>query len=359
MPLITRPISDDDAEALIELIGSAYAEHPGCVLDLPGVDGDLLAPAATAAATGGRWWVVVDPDAPGRCEPSKDASRVDGEVVASIGAGPRLADGTVELERLYVAPSHRRRGLASALVSRVEAHAAGLAATGIELWSDTRFSDAHRLYARLGYRPDVRTRELHDPSATTERRFVRALTPPAPRRTVVWDGPHGRDTCQLRDLPDGTLLAGVVGEMRYLVEVDGAWRPRCVEITDEYGTRRLTSDGLGRWWRQGAPIAELAGCLGVAIETTPATIALPLRRRAADPAETATHGTGDSDGTIADEAVWLRVPGPRIERLARRYERRGVERWSYTSPRAGAADLELEVDPDGLLRRDDHRWSRR
>jgi hypothetical protein len=48
-----RPVEDGDRDALIALIGAAYDEHPGCVLDLPGVDADLCAPATTAAARGG------------------------------------------------------------------------------------------------------------------------------------------------------------------------------------------------------------------------------------------------------------------------------------------------------------------
>jgi len=41
------------------------------------------------------------------------------------------------------------------------------------LWTDSRFTDAHRLYARLGWGPTGATRELHDLSATTELEFVR------------------------------------------------------------------------------------------------------------------------------------------------------------------------------------------
>jgi len=41
------------------------------------------------------------------------------------------------------------------------------------LWTDSRFTDAHRLYARLGWGRTGATRELHDLSATTELEFVR------------------------------------------------------------------------------------------------------------------------------------------------------------------------------------------
>lgn len=45
----------------------------------------------------------------------------------------------------------------------------------IELWSDTRFEDAHRLYERLGY---VKTdsRKLDDVNATVEFKYERDIT---------------------------------------------------------------------------------------------------------------------------------------------------------------------------------------
>lgn len=154
-----RPVRDEDAEALIALIAAAYAEYPGCVLDLPGVDADLVAPATEAARRDGPWWVLEH----------------DGRIVGCIGAGPRRPDGHVELKRLYLAPEVRGRGIATALVRHVEAHATTLGAAAVDLWSDTRFTSAHTRYQALGYRPTGETRELHDPSNTTEYRFVREL----------------------------------------------------------------------------------------------------------------------------------------------------------------------------------------
>lgn len=159
-----RPLRAEDADDVIALVGGAYAEYPGCVLDLPGVDADLPVLAQRLADAGGHGWVVTD----------------GGRVVACVGVAPRVVDGDpgAELKRLYVAATHRRRGLGRALVRLVEAHADGaLGARAIELWSDTRFTDAHRLYERCGYRATGDTRDLDDPSHTTEYRFVRALVP--------------------------------------------------------------------------------------------------------------------------------------------------------------------------------------
>lgn len=154
-----RPVADTDSAQLIALIGDVFAEYPGCVLDLDGLDHDLLSPAREARERGGPWWVV----------------ERDGRIIATVGAGPLRADGHVELKRLYVSRDHRRQGLAAALVDLVERHAGEAGAQAVDLWSDTRFTDAHRLYQRLGYRDTGDRRDLHDPSQTTERRFRRPL----------------------------------------------------------------------------------------------------------------------------------------------------------------------------------------
>jgi putative acetyltransferase len=320
-PLPIRAVTDADAPALIGLIGAAYDEHPGCVLDLPGVDDDLPEPATAAARRGGRWWVVVDGD----------------ELVASAGTGAVDQYGVLELKRMYVAASHRRRGLASTLVGRVEAHAAGLGATTVELWSDTRFTDAHQLYARHGYRDTGERRQLHDPSDTTEIRFLREVAPAAPRRRVVWDGPNGIDTCELVDLPDGLLLRGRVDqlEVTYQVEVDAAGRTRTATVGEPDERRRLATDGEGRWWHDGTERDDLTGCTDVDIEATPATNTLPIRRMLAAGAERATV-----------VAAWVRVPGPAIVPSSQRYEQLGPDRWSYAS---GSFEAELTVDTDGVV----------
>ena len=183
---------DDDSAALIALVGGVFDEYPGCVLDLDDLDADLLAPVATIAASGGAWWVLpapphtATPHTPTADAVPPDVARPDTSTPNAAAAGQQVlmatigcsavVDGEVaELKRLYVAAAFRQRGLGRALVEHVEAHASAGGASAIELWSDTRFADAHRLYERLGYTATGETRELHDPSDTTEYRFVRHL----------------------------------------------------------------------------------------------------------------------------------------------------------------------------------------
>ncbi|MEX1177194.1 MAG: putative glycolipid-binding domain-containing protein [Nitriliruptor sp.] len=325
-----RRVTDADAERLTTLIAGAYAEHPGCVLDLPGVDDDLPAPATTAARRGSPWWVI----------------ERDGEVVASVGAGPRV-DDSVELKRLYVAPAARGRGLATHLVELVERQAAGLGAEEVELWSDTRFLDAHRLYTRLGYERTGRTRELHDPSETTEFEFVRRITPATPTATARWRGPGGATTATLTALPDGwSLTSDIPGDGGTIsIEADAAWRTCRAEVTTVASTRRLTADGAGRWWRDGDRAPELDGCEDVDVEDAPLTNTLPIRRLL--------HAGRTQDDT---RAAWIRVPGRAIEPLDQRYTHLGGDRWRYAS--ATGYETELTVDDHGLVVMYGDRWHR-
>jgi putative acetyltransferase len=160
LALLTRPARDADAEGLIELIGGIYAEYPGCVLDVDGEEPDLLAIASAYATKGGGFWVSIE--------------EASGALVGCVGwlpsADPRLS-GWVELRKLYVARTHRRRGLASSLCARVEEAARERGAGGVELWSDTRFLDAHRFYSSHGYRQQPGSRQLFDISRSSEYHF--------------------------------------------------------------------------------------------------------------------------------------------------------------------------------------------
>lgn len=154
-----RPARDDDAQDLFGLIALCFADYPGCYVDPHQDLTDLLAPGSAFAAKGGAFWVVED---------------ARGRAVAC--AAVDFPDpGTAELHRLYVRPDARRRGLGARLVGLVEERARGQGAIRLVFWSDTRFTDAHRLYERLGYerRPD--TRELGDISGSVEARFEKPL----------------------------------------------------------------------------------------------------------------------------------------------------------------------------------------
>jgi putative acetyltransferase len=152
---------DDDADALIALIGGVFAEYAGCVLDVDGELPELRAIATAYGAVGGRFHVA----------------ELHGSVCGCVGFVPAEADPSrgVELRKLYVAQSARRNGLGSELVGRIERAARERGMRYIDLWTDTRFGDAHRLYERVGFVRGAATRELHDRSASVEYYYRRDL----------------------------------------------------------------------------------------------------------------------------------------------------------------------------------------
>jgi putative acetyltransferase len=154
-----RDARDSDGPRLIALIGGVFDEYPGCILDVDGEMPELLAIASWFAARGGEFWV----------------DEVDGAVVACGGYTPASAPGGLELRKLYTRADQRGRGLGSSIVARVEAAARAKGCAYVDLWSDTRFLTAHRLYERLGYVRGPETRDLHDKSASVEYYFRKAL----------------------------------------------------------------------------------------------------------------------------------------------------------------------------------------
>jgi putative acetyltransferase len=150
---------DEDAWDLVGLVAGCWSEYPGCILDVHGEEPDLLAIATAYAARNGRFWVVEE----------------DGRLVASVGLAPARAPDAVLLQKLYVARAARGKGLGSKLVDLVETEASARRATAVELWTDTRFEPAHRLYERLGYVRNGTTRELHDLSNSVEYHYRKEL----------------------------------------------------------------------------------------------------------------------------------------------------------------------------------------
>lgn len=159
LQLKIREARDDDAEQLIGLIERCYAEYEGCVLDVDGEAPELRAIATYHAQHGGRFWVAES----------------SGQLLASAGLVAGSEPDVMEMKKVYVAKEARQVGLGARLCSLVEAEAMSRRATAIDLWSDTRFLDAHRLYEKRGYVRGTKTRELHDKSKSVEYYFRKAL----------------------------------------------------------------------------------------------------------------------------------------------------------------------------------------
>ncbi len=154
-----REALDTDADGLVALVGACFSEYEGCILDTQNEMPHLLRVATHFAVAGGRAWVAV----------------AGGSVVGSVACRPVPGGGGLELQMLYVLSPWRRRGLGSRLVALVEGETTGRGEHFVELWSDTRFTDAHRLYRSLGYEQRPEERQLHDLSVTREYRFTKSF----------------------------------------------------------------------------------------------------------------------------------------------------------------------------------------
>jgi GNAT superfamily N-acetyltransferase len=88
-----------------------------------------------------------------------------GEVIGTVGGTSH--GGVAELKRLYLYDRHRGRGIGRALLDRFLAWARSKGCTRAILWSDKRFTDAHRLYALAGFRV-MGDRVCDDPDRSPE-----------------------------------------------------------------------------------------------------------------------------------------------------------------------------------------------
>lgn len=79
----------------------------------------------------------------------------------------RAAGSDCSLERLYVHPGARRHGLGGLLMEQVLREARTERRKCLEIWSDKRFTDAHRLYGKFGA-VQVGDRICDDPDLSPE-----------------------------------------------------------------------------------------------------------------------------------------------------------------------------------------------
>ncbi len=159
--IVLRAARDADGPGVIAVVAAAYAEYPGCVLDVDAEEPELKAPASAYARRSGRFWVAAD------------EARILG-CVACLPAPEGGLEPGLEIEKLYVASSARRTGLGTRLLDLVEAEAAARRAGYITLWTDTRFEAAHAFYQAHGFR-QTGLRERDDASQSVEYGFRKEL----------------------------------------------------------------------------------------------------------------------------------------------------------------------------------------
>ena len=150
-----RKTVPEDVPGILQLVGEVYSEYD-CVLDAENEERHLLDPGPYFRGHGGEFWVVEE----------------DGRVRAT--AAVMLHEDSGELKTLYVHPSLRRQGWGKRLTMLAIDYARAAGKERMILWSDTRFTDAHRLYRKLGFR-EMGMRDLNDSNNSVEYGFEMAL----------------------------------------------------------------------------------------------------------------------------------------------------------------------------------------
>jgi len=154
--LVIRNAGAADVPEIVRLIGDIWAEY-GCVLDTSIEEQYLLAPDEYFHERGGEFWVAES----------------HGQLIATV-AVMMLDEHTSELKSLYALPVGRGTGLGERLTRMAMKHSTDRGADRMVLWTDTRFTNAHRLYERIGF-TCTGTRRLDDINHTTEYGYEVAL----------------------------------------------------------------------------------------------------------------------------------------------------------------------------------------
>lgn len=100
-----------------------------------------------------------DPGQPGYANP-KDSGEFfvarRSESVVGCGAVKKHAPGIAEIKRMWVAPTARGQGVATALLAALESEARRQGYTQVVLDTNKALTEAHALYRKAGYRETAR-----------------------------------------------------------------------------------------------------------------------------------------------------------------------------------------------------------
>ncbi|HUG63219.1 MAG TPA: GNAT family N-acetyltransferase [Methylomirabilota bacterium] len=153
---LIRPAVDADGPLVARLIADVFAEYEGCpfvAAEFP----ELAAPATHYRDRGGGLWVV----------------EADGGVIGSLGLSCVDGGPIFELNKVYLAASHRGSGLAQRLYALAETEARAKGAKALRLWTDTRFAAGHRFYEKHGFRRLPVVRYLADATHAWEFAYLK------------------------------------------------------------------------------------------------------------------------------------------------------------------------------------------
>ncbi|MDQ2985880.1 MAG: GNAT family N-acetyltransferase [Armatimonadota bacterium] len=151
-----RPYNKGDDEEICRVIHAVFDEY-GFTWEAGGYNADTEDVDAFYIKGGGAFWVMV----------------IDGEIVGTGGLMPEV-ERRCELCRLYLSHEYRGRGLGREFFDYIvnEARLAGY--REMEIWSDAKLTDAHRLYEKSGAK-FIGQRICDDPDDSLENGFLMLL----------------------------------------------------------------------------------------------------------------------------------------------------------------------------------------
>lgn len=153
---IARP---DDIPAMAGIIADTFDEY-GWVFVMEDELPDFLAYPSCYDGTPNRLYAMTD-----------EAGTVIGSIALKVGG-----EGAY-LSRVYLARSERGRGFGKEMVAFILDVARKSGHRHVHLWTDTRFTTAHGLYERMGFRRQPAIRSLHDANNSFEFRYDLDLGP--------------------------------------------------------------------------------------------------------------------------------------------------------------------------------------
>jgi len=152
-----------DTESIVRVIKAVYDEY-GFSWDPEGYHADLYDLQTHYFSHGDRFYVA---EIDGVVQGTGALEMFPAHPAGFADPLPRIGGCDCSIERVYVHPDARRRGLGRAITLQVIADARLAGRTKMEIWSDKRFTEAHLLYQKMGARV-VAERICDDPEESPE-----------------------------------------------------------------------------------------------------------------------------------------------------------------------------------------------
>ena len=167
-----RRATDADQPTIVHIIKSVYDEY-GFSWDAEGYNADLY---AIEENYGENFWIAEVDGSPIGCvglDLFPTIPGTTGELTEFEGA-LRIAGSDCELCRLYVLPEGRGKKIGRSLYETTIETAKALGSSQMEIWSDKKLVEAHKLYQKTGARA-VGDRICDDPDESPEWGFCLTL----------------------------------------------------------------------------------------------------------------------------------------------------------------------------------------